>query len=348
MMLALVVPLAYNAVRNHPETPMMRFLLIVTLALAALWGGYWYVGQRAVEKQGAAFLEHLSDNGWQLGYEGLETRGFPSRFDTTVTGLDLADPSGEFGWQTPIFQLLSLSYQPNRVIAVWPQTQSLRIGGETIIISSEGMLASATVTVSTNPAFETATVEVGRVGLQSKTGWAASADRALIAMRSASEDGLSYDAYLDTSELVLPLAMRERLDPKADLPASIEMLKFDAAMAFDRPLDFSALTDPTPALIGLDLKEMRLVWGDVVMSVSGALASKGGQPSGKITVEVTGWDRMVSLGVNAGLIHPADEKTWRSVGASFAQGAETVEVPLTIEKGQIWLGMFPIGYLPSF
>ena len=69
---------------------------------------------------------------------------------------------------------------------------------------------------------------------------------------------------------------------------------------------------------------------------------------GKITVEVTGWDRMVSLGVNAGLIHPADEKTWRSVGASLAQGAETVEVPLTIEKGQIWLGMFPIGYLPVF
>ncbi len=327
---------------------MMRFLLTVTLALASLWGGYWYVGQRAVEKQRAAFLEQLSDNGWQVSYESLETRGFPSRFDTTLTGLDLADPSGELGWQTPIFQLLSHSYQPNKVIAVWPEDQRLRIGGDSITISSEGMRASATVTVSTNPALQTATVEVGRVGLQSKTGWAASADRALVAMRSASEVGLGYDAYLDTSELVLPLAMREQLDPKADLPASIEMLKFDAAMAFDRPLDFSALTGPTPALIGLDLKEMRLVWGDFVMSVSGALTSEGGQPSGKITVTITGWDRMVSLGVNAGLIHPADEKTWRSVGASFAQGAETVEVPLTIDSGQIWLGMFQIGYLPVF
>jgi hypothetical protein len=348
MMLALVVPLAYNAVRNLWKSPMMRLLLVITLALAGLWGGYWFVGQAAVEKQGVAFLEQLSNDGWQVGYESLETHGFPSRFDTTVTGLDLADPSGEFGWQTPLFQLLALSYQPNKVIAVWPKDQRLRIGGDTINISSEGMRASATVAVSTNPAFETATVEVGRVGLQSKTGWAASADRALIAMRSASEDVLSYDAYLDTSELVLPLAMREQFDPKADLPASIEMLKFDAALAFDRPLDSSALTGQTPALIGLDLKEMRLVWGDLVMSVSGALTYEGGQPSGKITVNVTGWDRMVSLGVNAGLIHPADEKTWRSVGASFAQGAETVEVPLTIKKGQIWLGMFPIGYLPSF
>lgn len=327
---------------------MMRLLLIATLILAALWGGYWYVGQRAVEKQGVAFLEQLSDDGWQVGYESLETHGFPSRFDTTVTGLDLADPSGNFGWQTPIFQLLALSYQPNKVIAVWPEIQQLQLGRTTITISSEAMRASASATVSTNPALDKATIEVGLIGLKADTGWAASADRALVAMRSASEDGLSYDAYLDTSELVLPLAMREQLDPKAALPASIEMLKFDAAMAFDRPLDFSALTGPTPALIGLDLKEMRLVWGDLVMSVSGALTSKSGQPNGKITVEVAGWDRMVSLGVNAGLIHPADEKTWRSVGASLAQGAETVEVPLTIDGGQIWLGMFPIGYLPVF
>jgi len=348
MMLALVMPLAYNAVRNQWKSPMMRLLLIVTLALAGLWGGYWFVGQAAVEKQGVAFLEQLSAQGWTVGYESLETHGFPSRFDTTVTGLDLADPSGEFGWQTPIFQLLALSYQPNKVIAVWPETQSLRLGGKTIMISSEGMRASATVRVSTNPALETATVEVGRVGLQSETGWAASADRALVAMRSASEDGLSYDAYLDTSALVLSLAMRETLDPVAALPAAIQMLKIDAAMAFARPLDSLALSGAAPGLKGLDLKEMRLVWGDLVLSVSGTLTSEAGQPSGKITVKVTGWDRMVSLGVNAGLIHPADEKTWRSVGASFAQGAETVEVPLTIEKGQVWLGMFPIGYLPVF
>jgi hypothetical protein len=134
----------------------------------------------------------------------------------------------------------------------------------------------------------------------------------------------------------------------AALPAAIQMLKIDAAMAFARPLDSLALSGAAPGLKGLDLKEMRLVWGDLVLSVSGTLTSEAGQPSGKITVKVTGWDRMVSLGVNAGLIHPADEKTWRSVGASFAQGAETVEVPLTIEKGQVWLGMFPIGYLPVF
>lgn len=328
---------------------MMRLLLIATLVLATLWGGYWYVGQRAVEKQGVAFLEQLSDDGWRVDFGSLETRGFPSRFDTTLTGLDLTDPSGTFGWQTPIFQLLALSYQPNKVIAVWPEEQRLRIGGETITISSDGMRASASATVSANPALDTATVEVGLVGLQSETGWAASADRALLAVRPASDSGQSYDAYLDMSELVLPLALRERLDPEGTMPAAIAIAKINSTLTFDSPLDAAALSGAGPRLTAARMRDLRLVWGEMVLAVSGDLAlGADGQPSGKLRLTVTGWDQMVGLGVNAGLIHPADEKTWRSVGASLAQGAETVEVPLTIDSGQVWLGMFLIGYLPVF
>ncbi len=328
---------------------MMRLLLIVTLALASLWGGYWYVGQVAVEKQGVTFLEQLSAQGWKVRYESLETHGFPSRFDTTLTGLDLTAPDDEFGWQTPIFQLLALSYQPNKVIAVWPETQSLRLGGDTIIIRSEGLRASASVTVSTNPAFETATVEVGNLGLQSDTGWVASADRGLLALRPAADDHHGYDAYLDTSALVLPLALRERLDPEGAMPAAIALAKIDSTLTFDRPLDAAALSGAGPRLTAASMRDLRLVWGEMVLAVSGELGlAADGQPSGKLRLTVTGWDRMVGLGVNAGLIHPADEQTWRSVGMSLAQGADTVEVPLTIRGGQIWLGVFPIGYLPTF
>jgi len=87
----------------------------------------------------------------------------------------------------------------------------------------------------------------------------------------------------------------------------------------------------------------------MVLAMSGSLdIGTDGQLSGKLQLAVTGWDQMVSLGVNAGLIYPADEKTWRSVGTSLAQGADTVEVPLTIDRGQVWLGMFPIASLPAF
>ena len=348
-MLALVLPLAYNAVRNRPETPMMRLLLIATLVLAALWGGYWYVGQAVVEKRGIAALEQMSDEGWHVAYETLETHGFPSRFDTTITGLDLTDPSGTYGWKTPIFQILALSYQPNKIIAVWPKDQRLMIGGQTIAVSSERLRASASAALGTAPALDTVTAEVGALALLSDAGWAASSDRSLLALRPASEDFKSYDAYLDTSELVLPLALRQQLDPAGSMPAAIALAKFDGTLTFDRPLDTAALAGSGPRLTTMGYRDVRLVWGDLVLAMNGNLdIGADGQLSGKLQLAVTGWDQMVSLGVNAGLIYPADEKTWRSVGTSLAQGADTVEVPLTIDRGQVWLGMFPIASLPAF
>lgn len=348
-MLALVPPLAYNAVRNRPETPMMRLLLIVTLVLAALWGGYWFVGQAAVEKQGAAALEQLADRGWQVQYDSLETHGFPSRFDTTVTGLGLVAPSGAYGWQTPIFQVLALSYQPNKIIAVWPEEQEITLAGQVISVRSKGLRASASVSVETAPALGTVTAEVGSFALHSDAGWAASSDRGLLALRPASDDRQRYDAYLDTSEIVLPLALRDTLDPEGSLPTAITLAKFDGTLAFDRRLDVAALSGEGPRLAAMTYRDVRIVWGDMVLAMSGELnLTVDGQPSGKLRLTVTDWDQMVRLGVNSGLIHPADEQTWFSVGKSLAQGAETVEVPLTIDRGQVWLGMFLVGYLPSF
>lgn len=328
---------------------MMRILTLVTLALATLWGGYWYVGQAAVEKQAVAALEQLANEGWRVDYDSLETRGFPSRFDTTVTGLDLTDPSGTYGWQTPIFQFLALSYQPNKIIAVWPEDQRLTIAGQTISVRSERLRASASATLGTAPALNTVTAEVGSFALQSDAGWAASSDRGLLALRPASDTHQTYDAYFDTSGLVLPLALRERLDPAGSMPAAITLAKFDSTLTFDRPLDTSAFAGAGPRLIASSYRDVRLVWGDMVLAMAGNLdIGADGQPSGKLQLAVTGWDQMVSLGVNAGLIHPADEKTWRSVGASLAQGADRVEVPLTVDRGQVWLGMFPIASLPVF
>ncbi len=327
---------------------MMRILIIVTFALAALWGGYWAVGHRTVEKQGFAALERLASEGWHVKYETFDTRGFPSRFDTTVTGLDLTDPSGTYGWQTPIFQILALSYQPNKIIAVWPEDQRLMIAGQTISVSSERLRASASAALGTAPALDTVTAEVGALALQSDAGWAASSDRGLLALRPASVNFQEYDAYLDTSELVLPLALRQQFDPAGSMPAAIALAKFDGTLTFDRPLDTAALAGPGPRLTTMGYRDVRLVWGDMVLAMSGNLdIGTDGQLSGKLQLAVTGWDQMVSLGINAGLIYPADEKTWRSVGASLAQGADTVEVPLTIDRGQVWLGMFPIASLPA-
>jgi hypothetical protein len=69
------------------------------------------------------WLDARAAEGWIAEYESDAHRGFPNRFDTTITGLDLADPETGVAWSAPFFQILSLSYQPNHVIAVFPPTR---------------------------------------------------------------------------------------------------------------------------------------------------------------------------------------------------------------------------------
>ena len=101
----------------------MRRLLVVVLVAALAWGGYWFVGARAVESGLTAWIDQRRAEGWAADYATLNTRGFPNRFDTTITDLQLADPHTGVAWTAPFFQILALSYRPNHVIAVWPDSR---------------------------------------------------------------------------------------------------------------------------------------------------------------------------------------------------------------------------------
>ena len=57
-------------------------------------------------------------------------------------GSTLGDPSRLWLWEAPFFQLLMLSYTPNRAVLAWPQEQSLTTPLGRIEIASERMTAS--------------------------------------------------------------------------------------------------------------------------------------------------------------------------------------------------------------
>ena len=104
----------------------MKFLLGLVTALAVLYGGYWFVGQRAVERGAAAAFDQMAADGWEATHAGISTIGFPSRFDTTVTAPRLVDMATGVGWEAPWIQVFALSYLPNEVIALFPEEQAIR------------------------------------------------------------------------------------------------------------------------------------------------------------------------------------------------------------------------------
>ena len=104
----------------------MRIVLAI-IALAALgWTGWWFLIASAKEAALNAWLAERRAAGWVADAEAVEVAGFPYRVDTTVRGLELANPEAGWAWSAPEFQFLTLAYQPNHLIAIWPTGPVLR------------------------------------------------------------------------------------------------------------------------------------------------------------------------------------------------------------------------------
>jgi hypothetical protein len=98
----------------------MRRLTILVAVMALIYSAYWFIRATATERGARGALDNLTQQGWDISYASLNTRGFPSRFDTTFNEIDLSAPDGSIRFSAPFVQTMSLSYQPNHVIAAFP------------------------------------------------------------------------------------------------------------------------------------------------------------------------------------------------------------------------------------
>lgn len=120
----------------------MRLLLILTSLLALIWSGYWIVFSVKLKSEVSDFLESYNSEERLIDYSNISIKGFPNRFDITVNELNIKNENSKINWFLPYFQILSLSYKPNHLILVFPNTQILQNGKNKIIFNSNEMLAS--------------------------------------------------------------------------------------------------------------------------------------------------------------------------------------------------------------
>jgi hypothetical protein len=70
----------------------MRVILAITAAAALGWIGWWFFVAHAKEDAIADWLAGRRAEGWTAEAEAIEVGGFPYRVDTTLRGLELANP----------------------------------------------------------------------------------------------------------------------------------------------------------------------------------------------------------------------------------------------------------------
>ncbi len=334
----------------------MQKLLYVLIIAALGWGGYWFVGVTALERGLTAWFDERRAEGWQADYTRLNVSGFPNRFDTTIEGLELADPHSGLAWSTPFFQFFALSYKPGHIIAIWPNNQVISTPREQITINTDRMRASLVFNQGTDLNLNRSSLELEAMHLTSTGGWSSTLEYGRLAVRQTGEGAEgsehTYDLFFEAKGITPAVGFLKPLENAALLPGIIEGMSIDAEVAFDAPWDRFAIERARPQISRIDLKLLQADWGKLDLWMAGELAvDAAGIPSGQITIKAKNWREMVGLAHQAGLLPeallPSVEKAL-SFLAGLSGDKSTLDTTLTFRGGYIALGPVPIGPAPRF
>lgn len=328
----------------------MRILLALTLFAIAGWSGYWWVGSRSVENGLRGWLDARADAGWVAEYSEVSTRGYPNRFDTTISNLELADPATGVAWSAPFFQILRLSYRPDHVIAVWPDRQTLASPYQRLTLGAETMRASVVFVPDSDRQLDRATLVARTLQVGSTADWSADIEEVRLATRATAARANSHDIGFEATNLRPQGTFLAELAQAGFVPGTFQRLKIDATVGFGGPWDRTAIETARPAITDVELHLLQADWGKLELWMAGDLTvDAAGVASGSITVKAKNWREMLQLAVTAGWIPDGFAATLESgleVLAGLSGSPETLDAPLRIRNGAVSFGPIPLGQAP--
>ncbi len=328
----------------------MRKLIVFVLFLAMLYGGYWFVGKSQIQARLTEALVEVDAGDMNVSYDSLRTRGFPSRFDTTLVDLVVEDEAARVRWETPIFQLLALSYQPNNVRAYFPEEQAFVIDGERFTLFTTEMVAHGRVSPSATLAFQQAELELTNPRLRTEGGAEMALSRLFAAMRLTPETTSRYDVFFEARAIVLPEDIRAMIDPQNLQPPVIQSLRLDSDVVLSDAIELNSAVANPMSVTALSVKEFALEWGEISVSAIGDVTpDDAGVLNGSITVSARNWQKALDLAMATGVI--TDENRFFVVGMAenldeTPHISETLTVTLSVVDGEMSLGGFALGTAP--
>ncbi|MEO0773511.1 MAG: DUF2125 domain-containing protein [Pseudomonadota bacterium] len=329
----------------------MRFLLGLITIAAALWSGYWFIGQNGVTAGFAAWFEDRRAEGWAAEYSALETQGFPNRFDTQFTDLVLADPDTGLAWEAPFFKLLALSYKPNHVIAVFANDQLFATPQDKFQVQSEEMRASVVLGADVALPLERSTLTAQSLTVTpASTGEPATADALRLGVERLATGQPSYRFGLAADGLSPALDWRVQLDPAGRLPDAFDALNADFTVTFDKDWDRTAIEDARPQPRRIDIKLVEARWGRLELLVAGEVnVDAAGLPDGEVVVKARNWRDILQMAVTSGTMNETFADTLEgglSLISQMAGNPETLDIPLNFSGGRVRIGPVPLGPAP--
>ena len=327
---------------------MMKRLLIVIVVAALGWSAYWFVGATGVKSGFRQWFDARATEGWQAETRDITVNGFPNRFDTTLTDVALADPATGVAWNAPFFQVLALSYKPNHVIAVWPDTQTLAFPDQSVRITSADMKASLVLGAATTLPLERSNFSAEMLTMSSSADWSLSADSLRLALHRQDGGDNTYRFALSATGFAPPVA--SRLPSTRSLPRTLRTVEADILAGFDAPWDRAAIEDARPQPTRIEIKGMTLAWGDLELQAAGKVdIDSVGYPTGQITIRATNWREIIAVTRDSGQVAaPVLDAIEQGLEllAGMSGNPKALDIPLNFKNGATRIGPVPIAPAP--
>ncbi|MBV1865564.1 MAG: DUF2125 domain-containing protein [Rhodobacteraceae bacterium] len=331
---------------------MVRLLVGLVIFAMLGWSGYWWAGSSAKDAALRAWLDGRQQAGWVADYQALEVQGFPNRFDTTISDLHLADPRSGWAWSAPHLYINNLSYQPNHIIVVWPQEQTISTPQETLTIKARNIRSSVKFEPNTSLALDRTVVIVEDLDIFSTANWTSTLTRATFTTQQSATEKFAHDVGFQAEKVKPARIFKAIVDPTNLLPDVFDVLRIRSTLAFDAPWDRLAVEGAKPYLKRLDLSDLTATWGQLDFQAKGSVElDRLGYPTGKIRIRAQNWKDMLKVAVSSGAVPQELASTLESVLGVIAKlsgNPDTIDAPLSFSNRTMSLGFFPIGPAPRF
>lgn len=334
----------------------MRWLLGIVIAVTLLWFGYWFAATTAIRNGVNGFLADQQAGGVQIETRDVSVQGFPYRFDLTLDGLKLQDPVSGAGYEGEKLQVVAMAWKPWHILVALPPDQFVTVAGQEIELTGTEMMASLRARPAMDLPLEEARLGGQEIGVRSSQGWQSGARNLLLALRQAETGPADYALALTAEGVRIDPAFGARLaavalpdQPPPEMPDEAGPLRANILLHFTAPLDRNYAT-VQPRFTGLDIGELHLEWGALIVEATGKLAADAqGYAAGEIKLTVTNWDRLPPVLVALGLVKPEVAPTIGNMMKALAGQTgdpALLQLPLKLADGQMSLGPFPLGPAP--
>lgn len=283
----------------------VRILIGIVLICLALWSGYWFFGKDIHRKAIENIAVEFSKEGVSLNHTAIRVAGFPNRFDTRVAQPSLVDTRGRFSWYAEFLQILSLSYQPYKLIIVWPEQQTVSLGDHQINIESKGLRASLSIQQFDAINLDNVIGEAGLIKLSSSRGWSHQFSDVLLAMRHVNPSEESNGIEIAARAVRLfpskpPTEATATPHWLAQLMTDFTDIKMSMVVEFDDAFSIEKCASGSIELRRIEVNDSTLRWQHGEITINAQLDVIDGEIQGYVHMDA-GTRGFTSLLTNSGM-----------------------------------------------